>query len=234
MRPARSFSHLSVEVFRANIWALAPASFPAHAQHSGRVLHLPGARAEMYSLLLETYIKDSAEKHRLFHAVDTVPAVRRKAQWALKWIGRCAARPAHTRSLAGSARLWQPRGTASQVPCVFVTAAGRFWSLGNDPCCSQVTAGPCSAPRPCAPPAPVFHGAACGHTDLPLWRAHVRQQRQRKARSSCRLAAHAADGGRGGRPASPRSRSGWWRGRAWRASSSRAPSARSSGSRSAA
>jgi len=62
-----------------------------------------GARAEMYSLLLETYIKDSAEKHRLFHAVDTVPAVRRKAQWALKWIGRCAARPAHVRSSAASA-----------------------------------------------------------------------------------------------------------------------------------
>ena len=49
----------------------------------------------MYSLLLETYIKDSAEKHRLFHAVDTVPAVRRKAQWALKWIGRCAQKSAH-------------------------------------------------------------------------------------------------------------------------------------------
>ncbi len=46
--------------------------------------------AEMYSLLLETYIKDPAEKHRLFHAVDTIPAVTRKAEWALKWIGRCA------------------------------------------------------------------------------------------------------------------------------------------------
>lgn len=44
----------------------------------------------MYSLLLETYIKDPAEKHRLFHAVDTIPAVTRKAEWALKWIGRCA------------------------------------------------------------------------------------------------------------------------------------------------
>jgi hypothetical protein len=44
----------------------------------------------MYSLLLETYIQDSKEKTRLFHAVDTVPAVKRKAQWALKWVGRCA------------------------------------------------------------------------------------------------------------------------------------------------
>ena len=46
--------------------------------------------AEMYSLLLETYIKDTREKTRLFHAVVTVPAVKRKADWALKWVGRCA------------------------------------------------------------------------------------------------------------------------------------------------
>lgn len=44
--------------------------------------------SEMYSLLLETYIKDPKEKTRLFHAIDTVPAVKKKAQWALKWIGR--------------------------------------------------------------------------------------------------------------------------------------------------
>jgi Ribonucleotide reductase, small chain len=42
----------------------------------------------MYSLLLETYIKDSKEKTRLFHAIETVPAVKKKAQWALKWIER--------------------------------------------------------------------------------------------------------------------------------------------------
>lgn len=41
----------------------------------------------MYSLLLETYIKDSQEKHRLFHAMETVPAVKRKGDWALKWVG---------------------------------------------------------------------------------------------------------------------------------------------------
>ena len=44
--------------------------------------------AEMYSLLLESYIKDPAEKHHLFHAIETIPAVKRKADWALKWIGR--------------------------------------------------------------------------------------------------------------------------------------------------
>ena len=46
--------------------------------------------AEMYSLLLETYIKDPQEKSRLFHAIDTIPAVTRKAEWAMKWIQRYA------------------------------------------------------------------------------------------------------------------------------------------------
>ena len=39
-----------------------------------------------YSLLIETYIKDEVEKDRLFHAIDTIPAVKKKADWALKWI----------------------------------------------------------------------------------------------------------------------------------------------------
>ena len=42
----------------------------------------------MYSLLLETYIKDPKQKYHLFHAMDTVPVVKRKGDWALKWIGR--------------------------------------------------------------------------------------------------------------------------------------------------
>lgn len=45
---------------------------------------------EMYSLLLETYIRDPVEKDRLFRAIETIPAVKKKAEWALKWIERCA------------------------------------------------------------------------------------------------------------------------------------------------
>jgi ribonucleoside-diphosphate reductase beta chain len=41
---------------------------------------------ECYSLMIDTYIKDPKEKHRLLHAVDTIPSVREKADWALKWI----------------------------------------------------------------------------------------------------------------------------------------------------
>ncbi|MCF8424828.1 MAG: ribonucleoside-diphosphate reductase small subunit [Bacteroidia bacterium] len=42
--------------------------------------------SETYSLLIDTYIKDPIEKDKLLHAVETVPCVGKKAEWALKWI----------------------------------------------------------------------------------------------------------------------------------------------------
>ncbi|KAM7506489.1 hypothetical protein LguiA_016942 [Lonicera macranthoides] len=42
--------------------------------------------SEMNSLLLETYIKDSNEKTRLFRAIQTIPCIEKKAKWALRWI----------------------------------------------------------------------------------------------------------------------------------------------------
>lgn len=42
--------------------------------------------SEMYSLLIDTYIKDTTEREFLFDAIDTIPCVKRKAEWALKWI----------------------------------------------------------------------------------------------------------------------------------------------------
>lgn len=41
--------------------------------------------SETYSLLIDTYIKDVAEKDRLLTAIDTVPCVQKKATWALQW-----------------------------------------------------------------------------------------------------------------------------------------------------
>ncbi|CAH9115741.1 unnamed protein product [Cuscuta europaea] len=52
----------------------------------GFQIAIENIHSEMYSLLLETYIKDSAEKDRLFHAIDTIPCVEKKAKWALRWI----------------------------------------------------------------------------------------------------------------------------------------------------
>ena len=42
--------------------------------------------AEMYSLLIDTYINDPVEKDKLFNAMGTIPCVEKKARWALKWI----------------------------------------------------------------------------------------------------------------------------------------------------
>ncbi|MFM1894085.1 MAG: hypothetical protein RIQ90_1251 [Bacteroidota bacterium] len=42
--------------------------------------------SETYSLLIDTYIKDSKEKAGLFNAIDTLECVRKKADWALRWI----------------------------------------------------------------------------------------------------------------------------------------------------
>lgn len=41
---------------------------------------------ETYSLLLDTYVKDTDEKNNLFRAIETIPCVQEKAQWAMKWI----------------------------------------------------------------------------------------------------------------------------------------------------
>ena len=42
--------------------------------------------SEMYSLLIETYIKDSDEKNKLFDAIKHFPCIKKKADWAIKWI----------------------------------------------------------------------------------------------------------------------------------------------------
>ncbi|CAJ0945386.1 unnamed protein product [Ranitomeya imitator] len=42
--------------------------------------------SEMYSLLIETYIKDPEKRNFLFNAIETMPCIRKKAEWALHWI----------------------------------------------------------------------------------------------------------------------------------------------------
>lgn len=41
---------------------------------------------QVYALLLDTFVKDVRRKEELFNAIDTIPAVKKKAQWAMKWI----------------------------------------------------------------------------------------------------------------------------------------------------
>jgi ribonucleotide reductase beta subunit family protein with ferritin-like domain len=41
---------------------------------------------QVYALLLDTFVKDVKRKEQLFNAIDTIPAVKKKALWAMKWI----------------------------------------------------------------------------------------------------------------------------------------------------
>jgi ribonucleoside-diphosphate reductase subunit M2 len=52
----------------------------------GFQMAMENIHSETYSLLIDTYIKDNAEKTRLFHAIDTVPCIKEKADWAMKYI----------------------------------------------------------------------------------------------------------------------------------------------------
>ena len=52
----------------------------------GFQIMMENIHSETYSLLIDTYIKDNKEKDRLFNALETVPCVTTKGQWALRWI----------------------------------------------------------------------------------------------------------------------------------------------------
>ena len=52
----------------------------------GFQIMMENIHSETYSLLIDTYIQDKEEKDMLFNAIDTIPAVKKKADWALKWI----------------------------------------------------------------------------------------------------------------------------------------------------
>lgn len=69
------------------------------AQHFATEVELPEARcfygfqmmmenihSETYSLLIDTYIRDPEEKNRLFRAMEEIECIKKKANWAIKWI----------------------------------------------------------------------------------------------------------------------------------------------------
>ena len=52
----------------------------------GFQIMMENIHSETYSLLIDTYVKDEAEKASLFNALEVFPAIKKKADWALKWI----------------------------------------------------------------------------------------------------------------------------------------------------
>ncbi len=69
-------------------------NFLAEVQYSeakffyGFQVMMENIHSETYSLLIDTYIKNDKEKDKLFHAIDTLDCVKRKADWALNWIDK--------------------------------------------------------------------------------------------------------------------------------------------------
>lgn len=52
----------------------------------GFQIAIENIHSETYSLLIDTYVKDNKEKDKLFNAIETMPFVKKKADWALRWI----------------------------------------------------------------------------------------------------------------------------------------------------
>jgi ribonucleoside-diphosphate reductase subunit M2 len=52
----------------------------------GFQIAMENIHSESYSLLIESYIKNTEEKNRLFHAIDNFPCIKKKSDWAQKWM----------------------------------------------------------------------------------------------------------------------------------------------------
>ncbi len=64
----------------------AEVQYPEARFFYGFQIMIENVHSETYSLLIDTYVRDKAEKHHLFNALETVPCVRKKADWAMRWI----------------------------------------------------------------------------------------------------------------------------------------------------
>jgi ribonucleoside-diphosphate reductase beta chain len=52
----------------------------------GFQIMMENIHSETYSLLIDSYIKDKEDQHKLFNAIETIPAIKKKAEWAMRWI----------------------------------------------------------------------------------------------------------------------------------------------------
>ena len=85
----------------------------------------------MYSLLLETYIKDSMEKHRLFNAIESIPCVSRKAKWpGIGYTGTCT----FFFCIPGISK----DGTSLGLECFVIANEGNYISCVVGPVCLEL------------------------------------------------------------------------------------------------
>ena len=65
---------------------MADVQLPEARAAYGFQLMMENVHSEVYSLLIDTYIKEDREKDKLFTALDHFPCIKKKADWAIKWI----------------------------------------------------------------------------------------------------------------------------------------------------
>ena len=66
---------------------LSEVQYPEAKCFYGFQIAIENIHSETYSLLIDTYIKDVKEKDLLLRGIETIPCVKKKAEWAIKWIG---------------------------------------------------------------------------------------------------------------------------------------------------
>lgn len=59
--------------------------YPEARSFYGFQIMMENIHSETYSLLLDTYIQDAKQKHKLLNAIETIPCIKKKAEWALRW-----------------------------------------------------------------------------------------------------------------------------------------------------
>jgi ribonucleoside-diphosphate reductase beta chain len=60
---------------------------PEARMYLSRQLYEEAQHVEFYLTLLDTYVPDPADRHRAFTAVETIPSIRKKAEFCLRWLG---------------------------------------------------------------------------------------------------------------------------------------------------
>lgn len=99
--------YITAEAWLSNFWVGADVQLPEARAFYGFQIAMENVHSEMYSLLLEHYVRNAEERDHLFHAVDTVPCVRKKAQWAQRWIASSNSFAERLVSRHSLSRSWQ-------------------------------------------------------------------------------------------------------------------------------
>ena len=60
--------------------------YPEAKSFYGFQIAMENVHSETYSLLIDTYVKNEEEKAKLFNAIETIPCIKKKAEWALEWM----------------------------------------------------------------------------------------------------------------------------------------------------